>query len=201
MATINSAKNSSHDWLGRSPVEIYQLFHSLLQLLFYPSSQNIFSCILSAVCTEVHESQWDESHGPERTGRCSWQATLHLIWKVTAVRQSTSDWKKGYITPIFKKNKEEDPGNYQPISLTSVLGKIMEQILLGAMSRHMNDRKVIPGSQHGFRMSKSPLNYLLAFYSEVMEWLCCWIREEKLISFILTSVRSLTGSHASFSLN
>jgi len=53
------------------------------------------------------------------------------------------DWRLASVTPIYKKGCKKDPGNYRPVSLTSVLGKIMEQIVLREITWHAWDNRGI----------------------------------------------------------
>ncbi|KFO87399.1 hypothetical protein N320_09097, partial [Buceros rhinoceros silvestris] len=54
-----------------------------------------------------------------------------------------ADWRLANVTPIYKKNQKEDPGNSKPVRLTSVPGKVMEQIILSAITWHVQDSQVL----------------------------------------------------------
>ncbi|KFO89617.1 hypothetical protein N320_02389, partial [Buceros rhinoceros silvestris] len=53
-----------------------------------------------------------------------------------------ADWRLANVTPICKKGWKEDSGN-KAVSLTSVTGKVMEQIILSVLMQHIEDSQVI----------------------------------------------------------
>ncbi|GAB0200832.1 mitochondrial enolase superfamily member 1 [Grus japonensis] len=81
------------------------------------------------------------------------------------------DWRKANVTRVFRKSKKEDPGNYRPVSLTSIPGKVTEQLILGLIGKHVEEEKVVIGSgQHGFNRGRSCLTNLIAAYDGMTGW-------------------------------
>jgi len=54
-----------------------------------------------------------------------------------------------------------------PVSLTSVLAKIMEHLILSVLTGHVKDNQGIRPSQHGFVKDRSYLTNLISFYDQV----------------------------------
>ncbi|KAJ7412513.1 RNA-directed DNA polymerase from mobile element jockey-like protein [Willisornis vidua] len=71
---------------------------------------------------------------------------------------------------IFTQGKKEDPETAAQSSLPQVLRKVMEHLILEALSNHMDNKKVNRKSQHGFTKGKSCLTNLIAFYDEKTRW-------------------------------
>ena len=72
-----------------------------------------------------------------------------------------NDWKIAHVTPLFKKGSKCECKNYRPVSLTSILCKILESIIKDSIHEHLIKYNLIKNSQHGFRRGKSCLSNLL----------------------------------------
>ncbi|KFV51836.1 hypothetical protein N328_02739, partial [Gavia stellata] len=69
---------------------------------------------------------------------------LSIIYQQSwLTRDDPVDWKLANVMSNYKKGQKEDPGNYRPVSLTSVPGKVMEQILLSAITWHVQDKQAM----------------------------------------------------------
>jgi len=70
-----------------------------------------------------------------------------------------------HVTPVFRKGKKENPGTYRPMSLTSIPGKVMEQLMLEVTIKQLEEKKVIRSSQHVFMTGRSCLTNSIALYN------------------------------------
>ena len=74
-----------------------------------------------------------------------------------------NDWKIANVTPILKKGKKCDAGNYRLVSLTSHVCKMLESIIKDSIVNHINVNNLLNESQHGFISNRSCLTNLLQF--------------------------------------
>ena len=79
------------------------------------------------------------------------------------------DWRCANITPIFKKGSKSSAGNYRPVSLTSVVCKIMESVIKDTIVAHLSASNIIAPSQHGFMPGRSCLTNLLEYLNKLTD--------------------------------
>ena len=87
---------------------------------------------------------------------------LYLIF-VKSLNQGLvpSSWKRGCVSPIFKKGARNLPQNYRPITLTSIVGKILESLVRNALLDHFDRHHLLSDVQHGFVPRRSCTSQLL----------------------------------------
>ncbi|KAK4831199.1 hypothetical protein QYF61_016036 [Mycteria americana] len=116
----------------------------------------------------LHHLDTHKSMGPDEIHPRVLKELAEVLTKPLSITYQQS-WLTGEanVTPIFKKGRKEDPGNYRPVSLTLVPGKLMEQIILSAITWHVENNQGIKPNQHGFRKGRSCLTNLISFYDKV----------------------------------
>ena len=76
-------------------------------------------------------------------------------------------WKKSVVSPIYKKGNKNDPNNYRPISLTSIICKVMEGIIKDNIVAYFNKYKLFNDNQFGFLPRRSTNIQLLKYFNEI----------------------------------
>ena len=114
---------------------------------------------------EVEESKATGSDdvSPRLLKRCA----SELSGPLTSVFQSClrenrwpTMWKEARVVPAHKKNSKSEPSNYRPISLLSVVGKLLEQVVAGVICQHLSEHRLLSDRQFGFRPGRSTADLL-----------------------------------------
>ena len=66
--------------------------------------------------------------------------------------------------PQFKKGSRNKPENYRPVSLTSIVCKLLETLIRDHMVEFLVKHKLINTSQHGFLKVRSCLNQSVMYF-------------------------------------
>ena len=70
-------------------------------------------------------------------------------------------WKTGVITALYKKDSRNLAENYRPISLKSIVCKILESIITDEITSHLIMNNLLNVNQHGFTKGKSTVTNLI----------------------------------------
>ena len=81
------------------------------------------------------------------------------------------EWKEANIIPLFKKDSRNKSENYRPVSLTSVICKLLERLIKDHMVDFLVKHKLLNSSQHGFLKARSCLTHMLCFLEEITKWI------------------------------
>jgi hypothetical protein len=90
---------------------------------------------------------------------------LQVVWEQEAV---PADWKRGQLVPIFKGGTESALGDYRGITLMSVVGKVLEGVVLARIEKWMEKAGGLSDAQGGFRAGRGTAD-LIWLVSEVIQ--------------------------------
>ncbi len=80
-----------------------------------------------------------------------------------------TDWKFARVVPIPKSGDPQSPANYRPISILSILSKLLERHVHRVLSHHLSINCPLSHSQWGFTKGKSTTTALLSYTHECQQ--------------------------------
>ena len=80
------------------------------------------------------------------------------------------NWRRAKIVPLLKRGKDAAAiGSYRPVSLTSVLGKLMERVLSRRLRFSLESRGILSEYQAGFRSGRSVEDQLIRLSQDISD--------------------------------
>jgi len=97
---------------------------------------------------------------------------LKLMYETSLrTKELPQDWVSANITAIFKKGQKSEVSNYRPVSLTSIVCKIMESIVRDYIMEHFIQNDLFSNKQFGFLPGRSTVLQLLNMLDEWTDYL------------------------------
>ena len=75
--------------------------------------------------------------------------------------------------PVHKKNEKNLKGNYRPISLLPIFGKILEKLIYDSLYSHLVSSELLNPNQSGFRPGDSTVNQLISITHTIFKAFDC----------------------------
>ena len=80
-------------------------------------------------------------------------------------------YKRAAITPVFESGDRSVPSNFRPISLTSVMSKVLKRIIRKQVSSFIDKKGFQNSTQHGFRSGRCCLSALFNVFGDIIHML------------------------------
>ena len=80
---------------------------------------------------------------------------LRIIFGNILSTATYPEWKLANVTPMFRKGDKQLIGNYRPISLLPLCGKMFEKIIFNNLYKHLTTHHLITKNQSGLRPGDS----------------------------------------------
>ena len=104
------------------------------------------------------------------TARLLKDCKLHIVSPLLnifnlSIRRSffPDTWKTSVVTPLYKDGKWDEANNYRPISLLSLMSKLLERIVHTQLYDYCSRNNILSSEQAGFRKGHSTSSCLLHF--------------------------------------
>lgn len=148
------------------------------ELIYKGSKENmLLNTVIqeTVVLDKLKQLNVNKSLGPDEiSGKLLFEIRYELVKPLTKLFNLSietglvpQDWRDASVIPLFKSGNKEQCKNYRPISLTSIVGKILEGIIKDLVVSHLEHYKLLRDSQHGFINGRSCLTNLLDFFDTV----------------------------------